>query len=59
MPPANRGQVLIRVQACGVCHTDSFTVQGTHPAVTFPRVVYAVVKEASKPLMLVRFTKAA
>ncbi len=33
-----RGQVLIRVQACGVCHTDSFTVEGAHPAVTFPRV---------------------
>jgi propanol-preferring alcohol dehydrogenase len=37
-PQPGRGQVLIRVQACGVCHTDSFTVEGTHPAVTFPRV---------------------
>src|SRR5215212_2958667 len=38
IPQPGRGQVLIRVQACGVCHTDSFTVQGAHPAVTFPRV---------------------
>src|SRR3712207_148470 len=38
IPQPGRGQVLIRVQACGVCHTDSFTVEGTHPAVTFPRV---------------------
>jgi alcohol dehydrogenase, propanol-preferring len=38
IPQPGRGQVLLRVQACGVCHTDSFTVEGSHPAVTFPRV---------------------
>ena len=27
----NRGQVRIRVEACGICHTDSFSVQ-PHPA---------------------------
>jgi alcohol dehydrogenase, propanol-preferring len=30
-------QVRIRVEACGVCHTDSLTVEGIHPAVKFPR----------------------
>jgi D-arabinose 1-dehydrogenase-like Zn-dependent alcohol dehydrogenase len=38
IPRPSRGQVLIRVQACGVCHTDSLTVEGAHPAVEFPRV---------------------
>src|SRR4051812_16769432 len=38
IPQPGRGQVLLRVQACGVCHTDSFTVEGTDPTVTFPRV---------------------
>jgi propanol-preferring alcohol dehydrogenase len=35
-PPA--GKVRIRVEACGVCHTDSFTVEGLFPGLTFPRV---------------------
>jgi propanol-preferring alcohol dehydrogenase len=32
------GQVRIRVEACGVCHTDSLTVEGGFPGLTFPRV---------------------
>lgn len=32
------GQVRIRVEACGICHTDSFTVEGQFPGLTFPRV---------------------
>ena len=32
------GQVRIRVEAAGVCHTDSVTVEGTWPGITFPRV---------------------
>ena len=35
--PAAR-QVRIRVQACGVCHSDSFTVQGAFPGIRYPRV---------------------
>jgi D-arabinose 1-dehydrogenase-like Zn-dependent alcohol dehydrogenase len=35
-PPA--GQVRIRVEACGVCHSDSGTVEGVLPGLTFPRV---------------------
>jgi D-arabinose 1-dehydrogenase-like Zn-dependent alcohol dehydrogenase len=34
--PGNR-QVLIKVQACGVCHSDFFTVAGIYP-IDFPRV---------------------
>ena len=32
------GQVLIKVQACGVCHSDSLTKEGLFPGVTYPRV---------------------
>jgi D-arabinose 1-dehydrogenase-like Zn-dependent alcohol dehydrogenase len=32
------GQVRIRVQACGVCHSDAFTVEGTWPGIQYPRV---------------------
>ncbi|HWB52855.1 MAG TPA: alcohol dehydrogenase catalytic domain-containing protein, partial [Tepidisphaeraceae bacterium] len=32
------GQVRIRVQACGVCHSDSMTMQGTWPGIEYPRV---------------------
>ena len=32
------GQVKIRVEACGVCHTDTYTVEGGFPGLTFPRV---------------------
>ena len=31
-------QVRIRVEACGVCHTDSYTIEGGFPGLTFPRV---------------------
>jgi D-arabinose 1-dehydrogenase-like Zn-dependent alcohol dehydrogenase len=32
------GQVRIRVEACGICHTDSATVNGVYPGLTLPRV---------------------
>jgi propanol-preferring alcohol dehydrogenase len=32
------GQVLIRVEACGVCHSDALTVENRFPGLTFPRV---------------------
>jgi propanol-preferring alcohol dehydrogenase len=32
------GQVRIRVEACGVCHSDSVTVTGVYPGLTLPRV---------------------
>src|SRR5215469_15199254 len=32
-----RGQVRIKVQACGVCHSDMFTKEGAWPGIIFPR----------------------
>ena len=38
IPTPARGQVRIRVEACGVCHSDSFTKEGTYPGLSYPRV---------------------
>ena len=38
IPSPAAGQVRIRVQACGVCHSDSFTKEGHWPGITYPRV---------------------
>src|ERR1700691_5202541 len=32
------GQVRIRVEACGICHTDAATVNGVYPGMSLPRV---------------------
>src|SRR5271163_1439594 len=32
------GQVRIRVEACGVCHSDAATVEAQFPNVSYPRV---------------------
>jgi D-arabinose 1-dehydrogenase-like Zn-dependent alcohol dehydrogenase len=32
------GNVRIRVEACGVCHSDAATVDGIFPGITYPRV---------------------
>jgi len=38
VPQPGPRQVRIKVQACGLCHSDSFTKEGTWPGITFPRV---------------------
>ena len=32
------GEVRVRVEACGVCHSDSITVTGLFPGISYPRV---------------------
>ena len=32
------GQVRIKVQACGVCHSDVLTVEGAWPGIEYPRI---------------------
>jgi propanol-preferring alcohol dehydrogenase len=32
------GQIRIRVEACGICHTDAATITGAYPGLTLPRV---------------------
>jgi D-arabinose 1-dehydrogenase-like Zn-dependent alcohol dehydrogenase len=38
VPEPGEGQVLIQVQACGVCHSDVLTVEGSWPGIEYPRV---------------------
>jgi propanol-preferring alcohol dehydrogenase len=38
VPEPEAGQVRIRVETCGICHTDAATVTGTYPGLKLPRV---------------------
>jgi NADPH:quinone reductase-like Zn-dependent oxidoreductase len=38
VPDPGAGEVRVRVEACGVCHSDSITVAGLFPSLAYPRV---------------------
>src|SRR5215472_5413841 len=38
IPKPQLGQVRIKVQACGVCHSDQLTKEGLWPGIQYPRV---------------------
>ena len=38
IPEPGVGSVRVKVEACGVCHSDSFTKEGTWPGIQYPRV---------------------
>jgi D-arabinose 1-dehydrogenase-like Zn-dependent alcohol dehydrogenase len=38
IPKPGAGHVLIKVQACGVCHSDVLTKEGAWPGIQYPRV---------------------
>jgi D-arabinose 1-dehydrogenase-like Zn-dependent alcohol dehydrogenase len=38
IPEPGSGQVRVRVQACGVCHSDVATKEGVLPGISYPRV---------------------
>ena len=38
VPEPGAGEVRVRVEACGVCHSDSATVDGLFPFIRYPRV---------------------
>ena len=38
IPKAGAGHVLIKVQACGVCHSDVLTKEGLLPGIQYPRI---------------------
>ena len=54
VPEPNKGQVRIKVQACGICHSDSFTKEGLFPGIQYPRVpgheIAGVIDEVGKEL---------
>ena len=38
VPEPGPGTVRIKVQACGICHSDSLTKEGHFPGIEYPRV---------------------
>ena len=38
VPEPKAGEVRVRVQACGVCHSDSVTKEALFPGISYPRV---------------------
>lgn len=38
IPEPGPGRVRIKVQACGVCHSDAIIVEGHRPGISYPRV---------------------
>jgi D-arabinose 1-dehydrogenase-like Zn-dependent alcohol dehydrogenase len=38
VPEPGAGAIRIRVLACGICHSDSLTKEGTYPGIQYPRV---------------------
>ncbi|WP_425498704.1 alcohol dehydrogenase [Haloplanus salilacus] len=38
VPDPEPTEVRIAVDACGICHSDAFVVEGTFPGVTYPRI---------------------
>jgi len=38
IPEPGAGSVRIKVQACGICHSDSLTKEGAFPGIKYPRV---------------------
>ena len=38
IPAPGAGQVRVKVEACGICHSDSMTKEGLWPGIQYPRV---------------------
>jgi D-arabinose 1-dehydrogenase-like Zn-dependent alcohol dehydrogenase len=38
MPEPGPGEVRVKIEACGICHSDSLTVEGIFPNSVYPRV---------------------
>ena len=38
VPQPEAGEVRIKVQACGICHSDALTKDGSYPGIQYPRV---------------------
>jgi D-arabinose 1-dehydrogenase-like Zn-dependent alcohol dehydrogenase len=39
VPEPGLGEVRVKVQACGICHSDSYAKEGTFPGVEYPHVL--------------------
>jgi D-arabinose 1-dehydrogenase-like Zn-dependent alcohol dehydrogenase len=52
IPAPGADQVRLKVQACGICHSDSLTKEGAYPGIQYPRVpgheVAGIIDEVGK-----------
>ena len=55
IPEPGDNQVRIKIQACGVCHSDSIVKEGLFPGIQYPRVpgheVAGVIDTVGKDVM--------
>jgi D-arabinose 1-dehydrogenase-like Zn-dependent alcohol dehydrogenase len=49
IPEPGAGEVRIKVEACGVCHSDAMTKEGLWPGIQYPRVPGHEVAGTSMP----------
>lgn len=38
IPEPGVGEVRVKVEACGICHSDAYVKEGTFPGITYPRI---------------------
>ena len=38
VPDPDADEVRVAVDACGICHSDAYVVEGTHPDIEYPRI---------------------
>ena len=38
LPDPGAGEIRLRVEACGVCHSDAMTIEGLWPGIRYPRI---------------------
>jgi len=50
IPDPARNQVRIKVEACGICHSDALVKEGHWPGIQYPRVPDTKSLAASTPL---------
>ncbi|MGB5942766.1 MAG: alcohol dehydrogenase [Leeuwenhoekiella sp.] len=55
-PKPNKNEVLIKVEACGICHSDNMVKEGSFPGIEYPRIpgheVVGVVEEVGDDVTL-------
>ncbi|MDX1754100.1 alcohol dehydrogenase [Salinimicrobium sediminis] len=55
-PTPKAKEVLIKVEACGICHSDAFVKDGTFPGIEYPRVpgheVVGTIEEVGKEVKM-------
>jgi len=52
LPEPGDNEILIKIQACGICHSDAFVKEGLFPGIEYPRVpgheVVGTIEETGK-----------